>query len=63
VAGLLAASGIIYMIPAPIALANVNFAVIVLLGPILAVIFGLVIFGLSAAKGLRTAKTAVVIAR
>jgi hypothetical protein len=63
VAGLLAATGIIYMIPGLVALASINFAVIVVPGPILGVIFGLAIFGLSAAKGIRTAKTAIVAVR
>ena len=57
VAGLLAASGIILMIPAIIATGY--FAVIVFPGPILGVIFGLVIFGLSVAKGIRTARMAI----
>ena len=56
VAGLLAASGIILMIHAIIATGY--FAVIVFPGPILGVIFGLVIFGLSVAKGIRTARMA-----
>jgi hypothetical protein len=56
VAGLLAASGIILMIPAIIATGY--FAVIVFPGPILGVIFGLVIFGLGMAKGIRTARIA-----
>jgi hypothetical protein len=56
VAGLLAASGIILMIPAIIATGY--FTVIVFPGPILGVIFGLVIFGLSVAKGIRTARMA-----
>jgi hypothetical protein len=56
VAGLLAASGIILMIPAIIATGY--FVVIVFPGPILGVIFGLVIFGLSVAKGIRTARMA-----
>jgi hypothetical protein len=56
VAGLLAASGIILMIPAIIATGY--FAVIVFPGPILGVIFGLVIFGLGVAKGIRMAKMA-----
>ncbi len=56
VAGLLAASGIILMIPAIIATGY--FAVIVFPGPILGVIFGLVIFGLGMAKGIRTASMA-----
>jgi hypothetical protein len=56
VAGLLAASGIILMIPAIIATGY--FAVIVFPGPMLGVIFGLVIFGLGVAKGIRTASMA-----
>jgi hypothetical protein len=56
VAGLLATSGIILMIPAIIATGY--FAVIVFPGPILGVIFGLVIFGLGVAKGIRTASMA-----
>ena len=58
VAGLLAATGVIYMIPALVALASINFAVIVFPGPILGVIFGLVIFGLGVAKGIRTTRMA-----
>ena len=54
VAGLLAASGIIFMIPAVIATGY--FAVIVFPGPILGVIFGLVIFGLGMSNGVRTAR-------
>jgi O-antigen/teichoic acid export membrane protein len=56
VAALLAASGIILMIPAIIATGY--FAVIVFPGPILGVIFGLVIFGLGVAKGVRIARMA-----
>jgi hypothetical protein len=56
VAGLLAAAGAIYMIPGLVALANINFAVIVFPGPILGVIFGLAILGLGVAKGIRTAR-------
>ena len=63
VAGLLASAGIIYMIPGLIALNNINFAVILVPGPILGVVFGLAVFGLGAAKGIRTAKAAVVAAR
>jgi len=63
VAGLLVATGAIYMIPGLIALASINFAVIVFPGPILGVIFGLVILGLGIAKGIRTAKTAMVMTR
>jgi hypothetical protein len=57
VAGLLTASGGIYMIPGLVALASINFAVIVFPGPILGVIFGLAIIGLGVAKGVRTAST------
>jgi hypothetical protein len=56
VAGLLAASGIIFMVPSMIA--TEYFAVLVVPGPILGVIFGLGIFGLGVAKGLRTARMA-----
>jgi hypothetical protein len=54
VAGLLAASGIMFMIPALIATGY--FAVIVIPGPIFGVIIGMGIFGLGMAKGLRTAR-------
>ena len=60
VAGLLAAAGAIYMIPGLVALASINFAVIVFPGPILGVIFGLAIFGLGVAKGIRTARAVTV---
>ncbi len=63
VAGLLAAAGVIYMIPGLVALASINFAVIVFPGPILGVIFGLMILGFGLAKGIRTARTTVVAAR
>ena len=53
VAGLLAAGGIIYMIAAVTALGD--FSVIVVPGPILGVLFGLLIFGLGVAKGITTA--------
>jgi hypothetical protein len=56
VAGLLAASGVIGMIPAIIATGY--FAVIVFPGPILGVIYGLGMFGLGIAKGIRTASIA-----
>lgn len=56
VAGLLAASGGIYMIPGLVALASINFAVILFPGPVLGVIFGLAIIGLGVAKGIRTAR-------
>jgi hypothetical protein len=54
VSGLLAVSGVIYMMPAVIALSNINFAVILIPGPIIGLISGLAIFGLGVAKGLRT---------
>jgi hypothetical protein len=57
VAGLLAASGIIFMIPALIATGY--FAVIVFPGPILGVIFGLAVLGLGVAKGVGTARAPV----
>jgi hypothetical protein len=57
VAGLLAASGVILMI---LPLANMNF---VIPGPIIGIVVGLVILGLGVAKGIRTARTAVVAAR
>lgn len=53
VAGLLAASGVMFMIPALIATGYL--AVIVVPGPILGVLFGLLIFGLGVAKGITTA--------
>jgi hypothetical protein len=56
VAGLLAASGIIGMIPGLIATGYL--AVIMFPGPIYGVIYGLGIFGLGAAKGIRTTRTA-----
>lgn len=55
--GLLAASGIIFMIPALIATGY--FAVIVFPGPILGVIFGLAVLGLGVAKGVGTARAPV----
>jgi hypothetical protein len=61
VAGLLAASGIIGMIPGLIATGYLS--VIMFPGPIYGVIYGLGIFGLGVAKGVRTAKTALIIAR
>jgi hypothetical protein len=57
VAGLLAASGIMLMI---LPLANINF---VIPGPIIGVVVGLGILGLGVAKGIRTARMAVVAAR
>jgi hypothetical protein len=56
VAGLLAATGALYMIPGLVALANINFAVIEFPGPILGVIFGLMILGFGIAKGIRTTR-------
>ena len=53
VAGLLATSGVMFMIPALIATGYL--AVIVVPGPILGVLFGLLIFGLGVAKGITTA--------
>jgi hypothetical protein len=58
VAGLLAVSGVIFMVPALIA--TEYLSVIVLPGPILGVISGLGIFGLGIAKGIRSARRAVV---
>jgi hypothetical protein len=56
VAGLLAASGIIGMIPGLIATGYL--AVIVFPGPVYGVIYGLGIFGLGVAKGIKTTRTA-----
>ena len=56
VAGLLAASGAILMIPGLIATGYLS--VIVFPGPILGVIFGLVIFGLGMVSGIRTTRNA-----
>ena len=63
VAGLLAAAGVIQMIPPLIALVNINFAAIVFPGPIIGVIFGLAILGFGVAKGIGTARTPVITAR
>jgi hypothetical protein len=57
-AGLLAASGVTGIIAGLIALANINFAVIEVPGPVLGVILGLPILGLGIAKGIRTARMA-----
>ena len=62
VAGLLAASGIIFMVPALNAM-GYSLEVIVFPGPILGVIFGLVIFGLGVAKGIRTVRAVTVAPR
>ncbi len=59
VAGLLGASGAILMIPGLIATGYLS--IIVFPGPILGVIFGLIIFGLGVAKGIRTARSRAVI--
>lgn len=56
VAGLLAASGAILMIPGLIATGYLS--VIVFPGPILGVIFGLIIFGLGVVSGIRTTRNA-----
>src|SRR5438093_5933864 len=56
VAGLLVASGIIFMVPALNAM-GYSLAVTVIPGPILGVIFGLAIVGLGVSKGIRTART------
>jgi hypothetical protein len=61
VAGLLAASGIIGMIPGLIATGY--FAVIMFPGPIYGVIYGLGLFGLGVAKGIRTTRTATIVIR
>src|ERR671927_879565 len=53
VAGLLAVSGIIFMLPALNAM-GYSLSTIVFPGPILGVILGLVIFSLGLAKGIRT---------
>ena len=60
VTGLLVASGIIGMIPGLIATGY--FAVVVFPGPIYGIIYGLGIFGLGVAKGIRTIGTATAIA-
>jgi hypothetical protein len=61
VAGLLAASGIIFMTSAMVATGF--FAVIVFPGPILGVIIGLGIFGLGLAKGIRTVRIVTAVPR
>jgi hypothetical protein len=61
VAGLLAASGALWMMPGLIATGYLTS--IVIPGPILGFISGLAILGLGIAKGLRTAKIPMVIAR
>lgn len=61
VAGLIATSGLMFMIPALIATGYL--AVVVVPGPILGVIIGLGIFGLGVAKGIGTARVPVITAR
>jgi hypothetical protein len=61
VGGLLATSGIIFMIPALIATGY--FAVIVVPGPILGVFIGLGIFGLGVAKSIRTARVVTAVSK
>jgi hypothetical protein len=61
VAGLLAASGIIFTVTSMIATGF--FAAIVVPGPILGVVFGLVIFGLGVGNGVMSARTTAPIAR
>ena len=56
VAGFLAVSGIVFMIPALSAM-GYSFATIVFPGPILGVIFGLVILVLGVAKGVTARRT------
>jgi hypothetical protein len=53
-AGLLSASGIIFMVPALNAM-GYSFEVIIFPGPILGIIFGLAILGLGVAKGIKAA--------
>jgi hypothetical protein len=61
VAGLLAASGAILMVPGLIATGYLS--VIVFPGPILGVIFGLIIFGLGVVSGIRTTRNATAVIR
>ena len=56
VAGLLAASGVIFMMPALSAM-GYSFEVIVFPGPILGIIFGLAILGLGVLKGVKSARS------
>jgi hypothetical protein len=56
VAGLLAASGIIFMVPALNAM-GYSFEVIIFPGPILGIIFGLAILVLGITIGIRSART------
>jgi len=55
VAGLLAASGMIFMLPALSAM-RYSLSTIIFPGPILGVIFGLAIFGLGIATGIRSTR-------
>jgi hypothetical protein len=57
VAGLLAVSGIVFMVPALNAM-GYSFDAIVFPGPILGIIFGLVIVGLAITKGIKSARSA-----
>ncbi|MFL6525158.1 MAG: hypothetical protein ACJ70Q_03350 [Nitrososphaera sp.] len=57
VAGLLAVSGIIFMVPA-LNTMGYSFDVVVFPGPILGIIFGLVIVGLGITKGIKSARNA-----
>lgn len=61
VGGMLVAGGIAFMMPAVIALGD--FSVIVFPGPILGVLFGLLIIGLGAAKTIGAAKAPTLAAR
>jgi hypothetical protein len=57
VAGLLAVSGVVFMVPALNAM-GYSFGAIVFPGPILGIIFGLVIVGLAIIKGIKSARRA-----
>ncbi len=57
VAGLLAVSGIVFMVPALNAM-GYSFDAIGFPGPILGIIFGLVIVGLAITKGIKSARSA-----
>jgi hypothetical protein len=61
VAGLLVATGIVFMIPAVIATGY--FAFIMFPGPIIGVFLGVIIFGLGVAKGITTARAATAVPR
>jgi hypothetical protein len=62
VPSILAASGIIFMIPALSAM-GYSLSVIVFPGPVLGLILGLVIFGLGVARAITTANTKVALAK